>query len=398
MKYIHAIFFFVLLFALWYGCEEKSVVPPVQEQNPVIKKVILKPVWNINSNKKYKVEVQAFDLQGITDLDTVVSIMVMDKNSGNLIFEDTLYDDGSFYREDGDTFAKDGSFCNLYSVADIDPSAGNQSEYTYRFQVKDKKGHAGEPADIDVRFLFDNFPEIKGILSAPDSLLNGDQEKIFHIAVYDSDSNDNYGVDDIMDAYFTGHLSESGSELFMNHLYNDGTHGDQVAGDSIFTTTIDSSFAVAKMGIYYLKYYVLDSLEEINEVIRVTTIYIENGLGIIDKIFMVDTLARPATTDGRRAFQIEVATYDPQGPKDIETIYFQSIKPDGTYGSGGAYFYLYDDGNTTTHDDREAEDGIFSNKLYLEKQNDPGTYKFLFYLRDRIGRSSGPVIDSIVVQ
>jgi hypothetical protein len=393
MKYIHSIFFFILLFSLWYSCKEKSIVHPVQEQNPVIQKVILKPVWNINSQKKYKVEIKAFDLQGVSDLDTVVSIMVMDKNSGNLIFEDTLYDDGSFYREDGDTFGKDGSFCNLYSVADIDPSVRDLSDYTFRFQVKDKKGNAGEPADTDVRFVFDHFPEITNILSAPDSLLNGDREKTFQIAVYDSD-----GLDDIIDAYFTGHLSESGGELFKNQMYNDGTHGDQLAGDSIFTTTIDSSFAIAKMGLYYLKFYVVDSLEETNDVIPDTTIYIENGLGIIEEIFMADTLVRPTTSDSRRAFQIAVATHDPQGPKDIETVYFQSIKPDGSYGSEGAYFYLYDDGNKASHDDEEAEDGIFSNKLYLEKQNDAGTYKFLFYLRDKIGRSLGPVIDSIVVQ
>jgi hypothetical protein len=339
--------------------------------------------------------VKSSDPQGISDLDTILSFVVLNKLSGNIVFEDTLYDDGAFYREDGDIFGKDGSFSNLYAVSDVDSTIHDRSEheYTFRFQVIDRAGNTSEFFDTDVSFLFDHLPQIKNIITVPDSLLNGDREKLFQIAVYDSD-----GIDDIIDVYFTGHLSEAGSILFKDHLYNDGTHGDQVAGDSIFCTTIDSSFGVAKMGLYYLKFYVVDKLDEINNMIPDTTLYIENELGSIEQIFMADTLVRPTTSDSRLAFQIEVAAYDPQGPGDVESIYFQSIKPDGSYGSGGTYFYLYDDGNTTDHDDSQAGDGIFSTKLYLEQHNDPGTYRFLFYLKDKLGRSLGPVVDSILVQ
>ena len=394
MRYIHLLFFCIIMLPLGEGCQDKTVAPPAGEQYPLIEKVMLKSKWNTNSQTKYRVEVKVFDPQGIDDLDTVLSISVVNRHSGNTVLEDTLFDDGAFYREDGDAFGKDGSFSNLYSVRDVDPNVNDAEggEYTFRFQVRDRHGHESDFFDTDVMFLFDHLPEIRHIITAPDSLLNGDQQKNFHIAVADSD-----GLDDIIDAYFTGHPSETGSIIFKSQLYNDGTHGDQTAGDSIYSTVIDSSFAVAKMGLYYLKFYLSDKLAEINETVPVTTLYIENGLGEIETIFMADTLARPTTTGNRIAFQVEVVTYDPQGPGDIESIYFQSKKPDGSYGSGGAYFYLYDDGRSD-HDDRIAGDGIFSTRLYLEAHNDPGMYHFLFYLRDKLGRSTQAVIDSIYVQ
>jgi hypothetical protein len=181
-------------------------------------------------------------------------------------------------------------------------------------------------------------------------------------------------------------------------LYNDGTHGDQVAGDSIFTTMIGSSFAAGREErLYYIKYYAVDSLDEINENVPITSLYLENGPARIDSILMPDTLTRP---DDKLTFQIEVFTYDPQGSKDIESVFFQTIKPDGSYsgiGSSGSFFDLQDNGDSF-YGDEDADDGIFSKKVQLEKNNDPGTYTFLFYLRPKIGQDLGPVIDSIIVE
>lgn len=133
------------------------------------------------------------------------------------------------------------------------------------------------------------------------------------------------------------------------------------------------------------------------------------GAGQIIKIEMQDSVKIPTTGNFNRAL-IEVTVEDPDGLKDVKSVFFYSIKPDGTYANNGNPFIMYDNGKPFSFDapydgqgDKEAGDGIYSFSMVLF--NSPpeypppvgGKYILEFYSRDKDDNLSEAKTDSIEV-
>lgn len=133
------------------------------------------------------------------------------------------------------------------------------------------------------------------------------------------------------------------------------------------------------------------------------------GPGQIIKIEMQDSIKIPTTGNFNRAL-IEVSVEDPDGLKDVKSVYFYSMKPDSSYANGGNPFNMVDNGKPFSFEapydgqgDKEANDGIYSFSMvvfnippdYLPPIE--GKYIFTFYSRDKDDNLSEAKTDSIEV-
>jgi hypothetical protein len=88
-----------------------------------------------------------------------------------------------------------------------------------------------------------------------------------------------------------------------------------------------------------------------------------------------------------------VEAIDPNGNSDIEKVYFNTYKPDGT--TNGVETYLYDDGNLETGD-VIAGDGVYSRLIQVNETNTKGTYRFQFQAENK-ARSLSNIINHYVL-
>ena len=115
------------------------------------------------------------------------------------------------------------------------------------------------------------------------------------------------------------------------------------------------------------------------------------GAGTILNIYMPDSLKLPETV----AYAlVRAQVEDPDGLKDVKSVYFTSLKPDMTYGNNGNPILMYDN---ATSGDEIGGDGIYSMGIQINSQNLVGRYLFTFEMEDKAGNLSAAVTDSIEV-
>ncbi len=237
-------------------------------------------------------------------------------------------------------------------------------------------------------------PEII-LVSVPDSLQVADANisVVIQAQVQDPD-----GLKDIKKMQYLlrlpdGTLSNSGNP---SKMYDDGTEGDETAGDGIYSRKITFT-ASAMPGVYVFTFQSQDKAggfaEEVSDSLQLTK---KNetpnlGPGRIVVTDMPDSLQIPETT---AAALIRATVEDPDGLQDVASVYFYSLKPDGTQANGGNPITMYDD---ATNGDETANDGIYSTGIIITNASLPGRYIFTFYALDKAGNLSDAKTDSIEV-
>jgi len=383
-------YLFVLLLAFIIACEEESN-PAKVGTNPEIEEITMRDKWNSASAILNKIEVKVTDPQGFSDISGV--LMEVRNSPDQVIFSDSLYDDGAYFQtQDGDIIAGDGIYSNQFSSVQILSGAGD-GDYEFSFQAFDKDNHESAISEQSALFGPNARPEIVNI-SAPDTLKSGTPGQIIEMAFSDGD-----GFEDVLRGYFETKNDSNQvidiSELFNNGNFND--HGDLFANDSIFSIKLDSSFAADKLGEYTFNFHAEDSFNEENNIIPVHQIFIENLLGRILSTSVPDSIEKPTTAGSTVPFELNALITDPQGLADVDSVFFLSEKPDGTFSGNGYHFELFDDGDQGHNGDDTANDGEYSLIIQIAESNDLGIYKFHFYMRDHVGQLSSVVKDSIIV-
>ena len=391
----HLFMLVIIIFSIGCNKEDNPVSLGIV---PSITKLELQDKWNIRATLIYKIEVWAKDPQGISNL-SGVQMIVSESSSGNQIFTDSLYDDGAYYYiNDGDVLAGDGVYSNKYRPADIN-QALKEAEYMFQFIAIDKQHNESQVLEYPVFFGPNNRPQVQEI-SAPDIIPSGSQDIIFSISASDSD-----GTDDIIIAFFESENIEKGYKKFEQYLYNDGdltNHGDVTAGDSVFSTKINSDFLSGKQGRYNLLFYVEDSFGERNAETAAHEVVIGNQPGEFLQINVPETMNIP-TTEGEYNRELMTAeVLDPDGLADIDSVYFYSLKPDSTYANDGLPILLVDNGlpfNISNAGleagDLVAGDGTYSFSILTYHDTVTGLYTFSFFIRDKAGNLTGPVSKTI---
>lgn len=385
-----------------FACNEDDNTPVDLEANPTIEEVTLNNRWNTRSSTAYRIEVKTQDPQGPSNLD-IVYLRVTEQGKDEIVFSDSLYDDGAFYHpNDGDVLAGDGVFSNRFLPSLISTSA-EELTYVFDFVALDRDGHDSKNIERIVIFAPNYAPFIFQV-TAPDTFPWINEDVVFSIAAADSD-----GIDDIVNVYFESQEVATGAKKFETNLYNDGditTHGDTVAGDSIFSVKLDSSFRVNKQGLYDLLFHVEDSYGEGFTYTPAHRIFVGNAGAQFVSIHVPTVMTKPLNPGDYNRELMTVEVSDPQGLADIDSVYFYSLKPDSSWANMGKPFLLVDDGvpfNTSTRDpetgDLVAGDGIYSFSIivYNNPQTNLGIYTFYIYIRDKAGNLTGPETRQVAI-
>lgn len=385
----------VMLSLIIFGCNVDEENPVTTGSTPTIEKINMQDKWNTLSSNKYKIEVHVNDPQGLSNISRV--IMTVRNSSLDIVFEDSLYDDGSFYnKESGDVFAGDGVYSNRYRPLDITGSS-DEEEYTFQFIVIDEQNNEGQVLDEPVVMGPNSRPQILAI-SVPDTLPTDYSDAIFSITVADSN-----GIDDILMACFESENLQENYTKFEENLYNDGdleNHGDAVAGDSIYSIRVSPGFVSGKQGLYDLYFYVQDSYNERNVDTAKSTIRIINWPPVFGDITLPQSINVPVS--GFNQALMTAVVSDPEGLTDIDSVYFYSVKPDSSLANSGFPFILVDNGLSFNINnplieagDLTAGDGVYSFTLIVDSNTTPGTYRFRFFIRDKAGNLAGPEVRTL---
>jgi hypothetical protein len=175
-------------------------------------------------------------------------------------------------------------------------------------------------------------------------------------------------------------------------------NGDVTAIDGSFANKIPLSESYPN-GIYNIKYFVTDKSNSTNQV-ALGTFKFNNGQAniapVISNLILVDSVNVGID------FVFSVLVTDQNGYNDINKVYFELYRPDGTVvkdGNGNSKFDLYDDGDFTVRGDQTAGDGIFSfkNSFLNDASTQRGFWRFEFEAIDRGNKLSNKIIKSVKV-
>jgi hypothetical protein len=392
---------FTILTMIFTGisCSPEEINPVDPGVEPFVSRVMMQQKWNNINPEPYKIEVWVTDPQGIRNIKTVRMIIIQDQNL-EVVLEDSLLDDGAYKNpDDGDVLAGDGIFSNRYRADNIN-ALSEEVAYTITIEVTDEQNHQSQLFSHPLVIGSNRSPSIWRI-EAPDSLSVEKPGLLFSITVSDSD-----GISDVVQAYFESKNLNNGYTKFEQYLYNDGdieNHGDEIPGDSIFATKITSDFSGGKSGDYDLNFYVQDSYGEENIEVASHKIYIGNLPPVLEEIIMPDTIHIPtgSAPSDYNYKMISAQVSDPEGLSSIDSVYFYSRKPEGEFANNGRPFVMADNGRAfdinsnwllyENYGDRQAGDGIYAYALVVRSDFEPGTYTFIFYVRDKAGNLVGPM-------
>ncbi|GAF71898.1 unnamed protein product, partial [marine sediment metagenome] len=157
---------------------------------------------------------------------------------------------------------------------------------------------------------------------------------------------DPQGLGDVDSVWFQVYSSTSPVPYLNGELLDNGTEGDAVEEDSVFSACLN----------------------------------LEGKLKDPPVLFGIEA---PSTISRASAdnFLVSVRVMDPQGLGDIKSVYFNTTKPDGSPASGNP-FEMFDDG---TSGDIQPGDGIYSLTVSITPQNATGIYRFDFFAEDYSG-------------
>jgi len=370
-----------ILIALICACSDEPGKPET-EFDPSVVSVRLDEVWNINSAVEKIVEVKVDDPQGFRDVRNIY-FRILDAGSVS-VYDDSLYDDGGLSGTN-DVIAGDGVFRTKILPVAVTNQVGF---YTFEFDVLDKEGNSAGELKRDVEFIFSVVNNIDNII-APDTLKSGSEPVSITAKV--SSMQGESEVEKVFMDLRRNNVSVLSAPIEMN----------KTGQDSIFAYTIDSTFAAARKGTYILQFYAQSSTGDKSDTFD-HEIFIENNKGRIISVNVPATIKRPAS--GFNTALVTAKVSDPQGLADIDSVYFNSQKPDGNPAAGNP-FVLVDNGlpfNVSNPfieaGDQVAGDGIYSITIFVDNSNQLGTYTFTFHLSDKTGNKGVSGQGSIEVQ
>ena len=169
-------------------------------------------------------------------------------------------------------------------------------------------------------------------------------------------------------------------------------NGDNTAGDNSFANKILFSRLYTN-GYYTSRYFVLQPDNELTQV-AIGEFKYDNGQAnvapVISNLVIPDTIARGTN------FVFSVKVFDLNGMNDIQSVYFDLYRPDGSIVSEGP-FAMHDDGDAG-FGDATAGDGIYSFKNSFGTTAQTGEWKFVFQAKDRSNSLSNTIDHYMLVQ
>lgn len=157
----------------------------------------------------------------------------------------------------------------------------------------------------------------------------------------------------------------------------------QHQGNGVYSGLITYNMTCRLVGFYNVKFQAenVSGLFSPELDVGFNVINSGNERPILSDLIAPDTLQRPSGigADTLRQSFLQLRATDPNGQCDIESVFFNSFKPDGSPSTGNP-FRMYNDG---TNCDTIPNDSKYSLCIYIHHTAQLGTFTFKFNAKDR---------------
>jgi hypothetical protein len=375
--------FLLFIFSLLLFCQNDDPIKP-KNVAPILKNFVLPDTIFTQVNQSYIASISVSDENGLDDVASVTYEIF--NSQGNVFTEGDFFDDGD-YDSHGDIIANNGAYSQRLN---IDFPTGS-------YQII---AHASDKSSLESEPLENTFYAKEGIINnAPTLTANQIPDSVYvdkivpfiiQVSAEDEDTED--FIQKVTYQILGPTISDLAQE---GQLFDDGSTGDQTAGDGIYTIETTTEFASWKFGTYHIFITAFDSKQKASESFFTVIPWAKIELGLTPELLNLsapDTIVRPSTGDKSILLSIEAS--DPDHNNDVKEVFFYSKKPNGEYANSGNPFKLYDDGLSG---DISAKDNIFSLIIWITSANDFGNYVFEFQARDYSDLISNKIIHTITV-
>jgi hypothetical protein len=194
---------------------------------------------------------------------------------------------------------------------------------------------------------------------------------------------DPQGLEDV-DSVWASYQYLRGPASHIVPLHDNGLHGDSAASDGRYSATYMDPSGQFALGYYQVRFYAMDVANHFSQRLDGVFWAVNGNMPVLCDPIGPDSLRRGSLDTS----YIYIATHDPNGPADLDTVFFVVTRPDST--SNGFHFNMHDDGQ---NGDSQAGDGWYTLGILAPAQNNqPGDYKFTFYAVDNENNhSNNPV-------
>ncbi|MBN2090572.1 hypothetical protein JW964_13255 [candidate division KSB1 bacterium] len=226
-------------------------------------------------------------------------------------------------------------------------------------------------------------PQIKKI-EIPDSMyVKSSRLYVMHVEVFDEQ-----GVENI--ALVSAAIIEiqSNRVIQTDTLLDNGTDGDIIPGDGVFSKIINPAFAAGKGGSYQFETRAVDQENHSASQVVSPIVIFDQAENLSPQISQAVVPENIYLTDSTLQF-ISIKVSDPQGLADIQEVFCQIFNPQEP-ANPNVVVNLQDAGQDG---DAAAGDGIYSALISIDfTQNKVGTFSFRFQARDKAKNLSSPLV------
>lgn len=253
---------FSLLLTLFFGCEkEYDAIIDSKSSNYQVN--LVQPSDSITYNPADSLITIRISFNSGSTIQSVYCDVYASDNLKKNTSPVSLLDNGN--SANGDDIANDGKFANKFPLSESYPNG----IYSIRYFVTDKSNITKEAAVGT--FKYNNgqaniAPIISDDIIEPDTAIVNDTTVIL-TSVRAFDSN---GLSDIEKVYFVVYRPNGTTSGIQNVLFDDGNvslHGDQIAGDGIYSLLIQITSANAK-GTYRFEFQAKDRGGKLSNIIN----------------------------------------------------------------------------------------------------------------------------------
>lgn len=231
----------------------------------------------------------------------------------------------------------------------------------------------------NTNFIIDEIPVINNFTYSPaDSLLK--------IKVTFSN---NSNINDIKSVY-VNIFAPDGNQINISQIYLVNSPNNKY--------TFENNYPLSENNIsgkYIIEYYIIDKFDIITKCSIQNFIYDNGKSNIAPIISELSILPDSLVVVDTSIIKISLKAVDENGAADIEEVYFNVVKPDGTTSSGVTD--LFDDG-VAEHGDLAPSDSIYSRVISVYSTNMKGTYIFKFAARDRGKKVSNIISHNVIIK
>lgn len=385
MKFLKLLIPLTLVAGFW-ACEEE-VVQPEPGDIFAIETVKTPAVVDVSRERDYALMFRISHPDGISAISGVKATLFQ-SNQTTQFREITLLDDGNTQNSgSGDVLAGDGVFSNVFQS---DSLVFPRGSFFIRASVTDNSGETLTTGFAESRTIVNVAPEIL-TTNVPDTLQSGTAPIAFSITVLDSNL-----TDDIQ--YGLMRLQRNSVTLATDTLFTENANSDF---EAVLTRNIDSTYAAERVGEYQLAFQVADASGDLSNIVS-QPIFLENTAPTLSELQQPDSVQLPPANQPKLTL-LTIKISDPQGLSDIDSVYFNSVLPNGNPASNNP-FILYDNGlpfdpnqNPAAVGDLVQGDGIYSRTIVISSDVPPGNYIFSYFSRDKIGNFRVGPVDTLVV-